>query len=81
MSDMLSGITLEQLLAELGAGDPGTEYRTAREWAQVLRCGSGKAHQVLAMAKAAGKLRTTRVFREALDGSRRSVPVYAIDLH
>lgn len=79
-ADALHGITLEELLADLGDVDPGSEYRTSREWAALLGVGEGRAKRILQKAATAGRLRVTRVQRLAIDGSRRGVPVYAIDV-
>jgi len=79
-SDNLAGIDLDELLRELGDIEPGDEYRTAREWAELLNVGEGRAKRVLAKAQAVGRLRVTRVYRMAIDGTRRNVPVYAIDV-
>ena len=43
MTDTLAGIDLDDLLRELGDVAPGDEYRTAREWATLLRVGEAKA--------------------------------------
>jgi LPS sulfotransferase NodH len=79
MTDTLAGLDLDALLRELGNVEPGDEYRTAREWATLLGVGIDRAKRVLRQAQAAGRLRVTRVYRPAIDGTRRNVPVYAID--
>ena len=79
-SDTLAGIDLDELLRELGDVEPGDEYRTAREWADLLGVGQDRAKRLLHQAHAAGRLRVTRVYRVAIDGTRRNVPVYAIDV-
>lgn len=79
-SDALAGIDLDELLRELGDVEPGDEYRTAREWAELLGVGEGRAKRVLQKAQDVGRLRVTRVYRMAIDGTRRNVPVYAIDV-
>ena len=79
MTDTLAGIDLDELLRELGDVEPGDEYRTAREWADLLGVGQDRAKRVLRQAQRAGRLRTTRVYRTAIDGTQRNVPVYAID--
>ena len=80
VSDALAGIDLDELLRELGDVEPGDEYRTAREWAALLNVGEAKVKAILWQAQHAGRLRVTRVSRLAIDGTRRSVPVYAIDV-
>ena len=80
VSDTLAGIDLDELLRELGDVTPGDEYRTAREWAALLGVGDDRTKRILHMAREVGRLRVTRVYRVALDGTRRSVPVYAIDV-
>jgi hypothetical protein len=79
VTDTLAGIDLDELLRELGDVEPGDEYRTAREWAAALGVGEDKAQRILQQAMAVGRLRRTRVMRVSIDGSRRQVPVYAID--
>ena len=79
-SDTLAGIDLDELLRELGDIAPGDEYRTAREWASLLRVGEAKAKAILWQAQNTGRLRVSRVSRVSIDGTRRSVPVYAIDV-
>jgi hypothetical protein len=80
VSDTLAGIDLDDLLRELGDVAPGDEYRTAREWAELLGVGQDRAKRLLHQAHAVGRLRVTRVYRVAIDGTRRNVPVYAIDV-
>lgn len=79
VSDTLAGIDLDELLRELGDVEPGDEYRTSREWAALFQVGEAKAKAILWQAKSAGRLRIARVTRPAIDGTRRQVPVYAID--
>jgi len=80
VTNTLAGIDLDELLRELGDIEPGDEYRTSREWAELLGVGEDRAKRVLHKARQAGRLRVTRVSRMAIDGTRRSVPVYAIDV-
>jgi hypothetical protein len=80
VTDTLAGIDLDELLRELGDVEPGDEYRTAREWAELLGVGADRAKRVLHKAQQVGRLRVTKVYRTAIDGTRRNVPVYAIDV-
>lgn len=80
MDDTLAGIDLDELLRELGDVEPGGEYRTAREWADLLGVGEGRAKRLLQKAQGLGRLRVSKIARIAIDGTRRSVPVYAIDV-
>lgn len=80
VTESLVGIDLDELLRELGDVEPGDEYRTSREWAGLLGVGEDKAQRLLQQARDIGRLRVTRVYRTAIDGTRRSVSVYAIDV-
>ena len=80
MNDTLAGIDLDELLRELGDVEPGDDYRSSREWAVLLQIGEGRAKRLLKQAQELGRLRVSRVARVSIDGTRRNVPVYAIDV-
>jgi hypothetical protein len=56
-----------------GAGD---DYRTRAEWRDAWGVSERRVMMILQAAKHEGKIKTTRVQREALDGALRWVPAY-----
>ena len=71
------GFSLDELLAELGRHEPVDGYRTSAEWAEALDLTEYRMVRLMRAAHKAGKLSSAREWREAMDGIKRPVAVYA----
>ncbi len=75
-------ITLEELLADLNAqqpGNPGERFKSSREWQVEWKQSQRKTREIIATALKNGKMIRSQRMEQAADGKPCWIPVYALE--